>query len=55
MTRDFVCAKCKKGGRQVELKEELCDEVETVTEFCFLGDGLSAIWWVRVSKNVVSC
>ena len=42
LARDFVCAGCKKGGGQIEVKEQLCDEVETVEEFCYLGDRFSA-------------
>ena len=38
--RDFVCRRCKKQVNDglVEPVEELCEEVETVRCFCFLGD-----------------
>ena len=60
----FVCSNCKgimKG--MVDSIEKLCDEVETVNEFCYLGDRLNAsgdcevavtarvrIGWVRFRK-----
>ena len=39
----FVCSKCK-GIMEgtMDSIEKLCDEVETVNEFCYLGDGLNA-------------
>ena len=38
--RDFVCGRCKKQvDRLVEHVEELCEEVETVRGFCYLGIG----------------
>ena len=39
----FVCSKCKEimEGR-VDSIEKLCDEVETVNGFCYLGDRLNA-------------
>ena len=39
----FLCSKCEgivEGT--VDLIEKLCDEVETVNEFCYLGDRLNA-------------
>ena len=37
--RDFVCRKCERGvGGMVEQVEKLCEEVETVKEFSYLGD-----------------
>ena len=37
--RDFVCGKCERGvGGMVEQVEKLCEEVETVKEFSYLGD-----------------
>ena len=41
--RFFVCNKCEKvtnGVREVQQKV-MCDEVETVTGFCYLGDRLN--------------
>ena len=38
--RDFVCGRCKKQvDGLVELVEELCEGVETVRGFCYLGVG----------------
>ena len=37
--RDFVCGRCKQvDDGLVEQVEELCEEVETVRAFCYLGD-----------------
>ncbi|XP_077869365.1 synaptogenesis protein syg-1-like, partial [Saccoglossus kowalevskii] len=37
--QSFACGRCKNGvGRVVEQEEKLCDEVETVKEFTYLGD-----------------
>ena len=37
--RDFVCGRCKKQvNGLVGPVEELCEEVETVKSFCYLGD-----------------
>ena len=39
----FVCSKCKgiiEGP--VDLVKKLCDEVETVNGFCYLGDRLNS-------------
>ena len=39
LRRDFVCGRCKKQvDGLVEPVEELCEEVETVRGFCYLGD-----------------
>ena len=39
----FVCSKCKGMKKQtMDLIEKLCDEVETVNGFCYLGDRLNA-------------
>ena len=39
----FVCSKCKgKMEETVDSIEELCNKVETVKEFCYLGDRLNA-------------
>ena len=35
----FICLKCK---GMVDSVEKLCDEVETVNGFCYLGDRLNA-------------
>ena len=41
--RDFVCGRCKKQvDRLVEPVKELCEEVETVRGFCYLGDRVNA-------------
>ena len=41
--RDFVCGRCKKQANGlVGLVEELCEEVETVKSFCYLGDRVNA-------------
>ena len=58
----FVCSKCK-GIMEVDSIEKLCDKVETVNGFCYLGDRLNAsggyeaavtarvkIGWVRFRK-----
>ena len=37
--KDFVCRRCTDVGEPVEV---LCDEVETVKGFCYLGDRLNA-------------
>ena len=37
--RDFVCGRCKQvDDGLVELVEELCEELEIVSGFCYLGD-----------------
>ena len=41
--RLFMCAKCElRLEDKVEPREELCNEVETVNGFCYLGDKVSA-------------
>ena len=41
--RDFVCRRCADVGAGTEEPVEvLCDEVETVKGFCYLGDRLNA-------------
>ena len=41
--RDFVCRRCTDVGDGTEDPVEvLCDEVETVKGFCYLGDRLNA-------------
>ena len=41
--RDFVCRRCTDVGDGTQEPEEvLCDEVETVKGFCYLGDRLNA-------------
>ena len=41
--RDFVCGRWKKQvDGLVEPVEELCEEVETVRGFCYLGDRVNA-------------
>ena len=38
--RDFVCGRCKKqADGLMDSVEELCEEVETVRGFCYLGVG----------------
>ena len=57
----FICSKCK---GMVDLIKKLCDEVETVNGFCYLGDRLNAsggceaavtarvrIGWVRFRES----
>ena len=60
----FVCLKCKRIMEgTVDLIKKLCNEVERVNEFCYLGDRLNAsggcevavttrirIGWVRFRK-----
>ena len=39
----FACLKCKRiMVGTVDSIEKLCDKVETVNGFCYLGDGLNA-------------
>ena len=42
--RFFVCSKCDKATNDAgEAQQEvMCDEVETVKEFCYLGNRLNA-------------
>ena len=43
LARDFVCGRCQNRIEEVvEPAEELCEEVETVKEFCYLGDEVIA-------------
>ena len=43
LARQFVCGQCNKVmAGAVEPVERLCDDVETVREFCYLGDRVSA-------------
>ena len=40
LVRDCVCGRCKKQvDGLVEPVEQLCEEVETVRGFCYLGVG----------------
>ena len=40
---NFACRKCEGNiGEAVEQEEKICDEVETVREFTYLGDSVSA-------------
>ena len=42
-SRNFACRKCEGNvGEAVEQEEKLCDEVETVRGFAYLGDRVSA-------------
>ena len=42
-SRNFACRKCEGNiGETVEQEEKLCDEVEAVQEFAYLGDRVSA-------------
>ena len=42
-SRNFTCLRCEGNiGEAVELEEKLCDEVETVGGFTYLGDRVSA-------------
>ena len=41
--RDFVCGRCKQvDDGLVKSVEELCEEVEKVRGFCYLGDRVNA-------------
>ena len=41
--RDFVCGRCKKEADEfMDSVEELCEEVQTVRGFCYLGDRVNA-------------
>ena len=41
--RDFACRMCAGNiGESVEQEEMVCDEVEAVKEFAYLGDRVSA-------------
>ena len=40
---NFTCRKCEGNiGEAVEQEEKLCDEVENVKDFTFLGDSVNA-------------
>ena len=42
-SRNFTCRKCEGNiDEAVEEEKKLCDEVETVREFTYLGDRVSA-------------
>ena len=42
--RNFTCRKCEGNiGEVVEQEEKLCNEMETVQEFTYLGDRVSAV------------
>ena len=41
-SRNFACRKCEGNiGEAVEQEVKICDEVETVSEFTYLGDRVS--------------
>ena len=42
LRRDFVCGRCKKQGDGFMDSVELCEEVETVRGFCYLGARMNA-------------
>ena len=64
LSRNFTCRKIDGNtGKSVEQEETLSDEVETVMEFTFLGDRMSAgggweaaviaritCWWVKLRE-----
>ena len=64
----FACSNCEVNiGKAVEQEETLCDEVEAVREFTYVGDRVSAggvceasmsarldMGWLSL-RNVVSC
>ena len=43
--KHFVCRRCTYVGDDKDEPVELCDEVETVKGFCYLGDRLNE-WWM---------
>ena len=44
VVKEITCRKCYENiGEAVEQEEKLCDEVETVKEFTYLGDWVSAV------------
>ena len=61
LSRNLTCRKCEGNiGEVVQQEEKLCDEVETVRDFIYLGDTVSAgggceaavttrtrCWWVN--------
>jgi len=40
--KGFVCDACKEGVKSKENIVKLCNDVDTVKRFCYLGDQLSA-------------
>ena len=43
MTKGFVCKKCRKSSEErVKPIKTICKQLETVNEFCYLGDRLTA-------------
>ena len=43
LSRNFTCRKCDGNiGKTVEREDKLCDEVEAVQEFTYLGDRVNA-------------
>ena len=43
LAKHFVCAQCSEAKETCQKSVgKLCDEVETVNGFCYLGDGLNA-------------
>ena len=43
IAENFVCGRCKRTAKgEADPVERLCDEVETVNSFCYLGDRLNA-------------
>jgi len=43
LAQSFVCASCSSmTARTVAMEEKLCDAIETVKGFCYLGDRLNA-------------
>ena len=43
VSKKFLCRKCEGNiGKAVEQEEKECDDVETVREFTYLGDRMSA-------------
>ena len=44
LEKRFVCSRCRGIMKEtVDSSEKSCDEVETMNEFCYLGDGLNII------------
>ena len=44
LSRNFTCRNCEGNIEEIVKQEEkLCDEVETVREFTYLGDRVSAV------------
>ena len=42
LSRNFACKKCESNiGEAVEQEEKMCDEVETVRKFTYLGERVS--------------